>query len=201
MKSYYRLTKSLDQNYGFVTKMTLPDTADGRTSSVLAGKKITVPVPNPLTFDVGYLNGADPHHYNEGAGFIIISDLFLQALQKAGVDNFQLFPAVLRDIKKKQRTWNNYYAFNEIGLLDAALLSKCEYEVISEGDGTEASPGIYGFLSVVLSAKKLKHEPKMFRLPQQAFDQLYISEDVKTVLQEMSPPEKFGMAVEKTEVK
>jgi hypothetical protein len=194
------LRQSFIDNYVVETKLRLAPDPIGRVSTCLAGREILVPVPNPLKIDLGRLDGTNPRHYMDGSRILIVSGLLLEAFKAAGVDNFQAFPVVLRDMQT-ERKWNNYYAFNEIGLIDAALLEECKYHVIDEGSESEDKPAWLGFNEVVLSAKKLKREPKMFRLVQSPFDQLYISEQVRVVLKRLSPPEKWGIHFSETEVK
>jgi hypothetical protein len=165
------------------------------------GREILVPVPNPLVIELKHLKkDENPRHFIDSVRFLIISDLLLKALKDAGVDNFQILPVTLRDVKTK-RTWENYYAFNEIGLFDAALLEECNYGIIDPGDEKLGIWPLYSFFKMVLSAKKLKREPKMFRIVHDPGEQLYVSEDVVDVLRKMSPPEKWGLNVKKTEVK
>jgi hypothetical protein len=198
--NYYRLEQSLADNYVVETDLNLPLTPNGHSSTCFLGREILVPVPNPVEIDLGRLDGTNPRHYMTGADAVIISDLLLEVFKKAGVDNFQVFPAVLHD-RQSNRKWDNYYLFNEIGVRDAVLLEECEYHLISEGDEAAGRyPGL-GFMEVVLSAEKLKDEPKMFRLVQEPDQQLYLSEEVMVVLRKMSPPEKWGVGCEKTEVK
>jgi hypothetical protein len=162
------------------------------------GEKMPVPIPNPLEVEIETLKRKiTPRHFLSGPGIVVISPLFLKALKAAGVTNYEVFPAVLQ-FRKTNQTWNNYLAFNEIGLLDAALLEECEYTVISEGPHRK-----YPLLSIrklVLSAKKLKHEPKMFRIVHDPMN-LYISEAVFDTLEKMCPPEKWGIIGEGVEIK
>jgi hypothetical protein len=202
MKQYYRLTQALENGNAFDNEPDLPPDPEGYTSTFLDGRKIVVPVPNPLEINLAHLKkNENPSHFIcNSAHFLIISDLLLTAFKDSGITNFQIFPVVLKDTKTK-REWNNYYAFNELDCIDAALLEKCEYDVLVEGDKKLRIIPLYSFDEVVLSAKKLKKEPKMFRIIHDPGEQLYISEDVVDVLRANSPPEKWGLFIKKTEVK
>jgi hypothetical protein len=162
------------------------------------GEKMPVPIPNPLEVEIETLKRKiTPRHFLSGPGIVVISPLFLKALKAAGVTNYEVFPAVLQ-FRKTNQTWNNYLAFNEVGLLDAALLEECKYTVLSEGPHRKYP--LLGFTEIVLSAKKLKSEPKMFRMVQ-APEYLYISQVVYDMLVKMSPPEKWGIACKRIEIK
>jgi hypothetical protein len=202
MKQYYRLTQDLENGNEFDNEPDLPPDPEGYTSTFLDGRKIVVPVPNPLELNMKYLKkNENPSHFIcISARFLIISDLLLTAFKDSGITNFQIFPVVLKDPKTK-RKWNNYYAFNELGQLDAVLLEECKYGIIDPGDEKLGIWPLYSFFNVVLSAKKLKKEPKMFRIIHDPGEQLYISEDVVIVLRKMAPPEKWGACIKKTEVK
>jgi hypothetical protein len=201
VKKYYRITQSFQDSYGIATELNLPPDPEKHISTCLAGREIRVPVPNPLEIDLKHLKkDENPRHFIQSARLIIISNLLLKVLKESGVDNFQIFPVVLKDPKTK-RTWNNYYAFNELGLLDAALLKECEYDVLDEGDKKLGILPLYSFDTVVLSAKKLKKEPKMFRIIHDPGQQLYLSEDVIPLIDKLSPPEKWGIRFEEKEPK
>jgi hypothetical protein len=197
-QAYYRLTQNTEDKYVALTKIRLPQNVDGSESTFILGDKINVPVPNPLEIDLDNLNGGSPRHYIEGFSIVIISELFLAALKKAEVDNFQVFPVALRD-KKDGREWRNYYAFNEIGAIDVVSIEDCEYDVLDDEDGD--IPAL-SFDRVVLSAKKLKtSNQKIFRLAQDPSHCIYISGEVVEILLEMTPPEKWGISCTKIEIK
>jgi len=195
---YFELTSQ--DAYELDADRNLPLTTIGYQVSFDFGEKITVRIPNPLEVDIEVFTRKQkitPRHFLVGAGIVIISPLFLEALKAAGVTNYEVFPAVLR-FQKTNQTWNNYLAFNEVGLLDAALLEECKYTVLSEGPHRKYP--LLGFTEIVLSAKKLKSEPKMFRMVQ-APEYLYISQVVYDMLVKMSPPEKWGIIGEGVEIK
>jgi hypothetical protein len=198
--NYYRLQQNANDDYSATTKVRLPQNADGSESTFILGDKINVPVPNPIIIDLDGLEGGNPRHYIEGFSIVIISELFLTALRKAGVDNFQIFPVVLRD-KDSDRKWDNYYAFNELGVIDAVSLGHCEYDTLDEGDEDSNEPPALSFDKVVFSEEKLKNNPKMFRLAQDPAHCIYISKEVVDVLLELTPPEKWGVGCFIIEVK
>jgi hypothetical protein len=197
---YRKLTQSMKDSYAVSSRLDLPLSPEGYVPSFLYGKEMYGTVPNPLEIELDHLRGGNPRHFIEGASILGISDLLLQAFKKAGVDNYQFFPVVLLDKRNKTRQWDNYYGFNVVGLIDAIAQKQCEYGVLSERDEAEGGFPLLAFDKVVLSAAKLKDVPKIFRLVQCPFDQLYISEDVITVLMEMCPPEKWGITLTEVEI-
>jgi hypothetical protein len=201
MKNYWRIRKSLNDRCVVATKLPFSRDLDGRVFTLKEGRKVLANIPNPLEICLERLEGGCPRHFMTGAGIVIISDLLLRAFEAAGVDNFEVFPIILKD-KVSERSWSNYYAFNEIGLFDAALLEECRYHVLSERE--DISIGLwpmYAFDKVVLSVKKLKREPKMFRLVHNPAEQLYISSAVREVLKEQTPLGKWGILFSEVEVK
>jgi hypothetical protein len=181
-------------------KHSLPLLPDGRSVSFLSGEEITVPIPKPLRIDVemikrkktagasGAAKRATPTpvlkskakreivlgQYLAGPDIVVISRDFLEILKLAGVSNFQVFPAILSH-KKSKRTWRKYYAFNAIGLHDAALLELSGYTVLSE-EADRKYP-LLDFKRLLFSKQKLEGGPKMFRLAH-APERLYVSGDV-----------------------
>jgi hypothetical protein len=162
-----------------------------------SGIPIVVPTPEVFKFDIRIKETAQPLHFIQGVGSLVVSDKFLDALRQAGVDNFEIWPAILCDPKTK-REWENYYLFNEIGLLDAVLLEESDHDVILDGNGGDIPP-FMGFHEVVFDAKKTNGK-KMFRIPQCPID-LYMSWDVIKVLIELSPPETWGATANKIELR
>jgi hypothetical protein len=198
---YFKLTQSLKDDYVITSNadIDLPSAPGRGASSFKLGEEMHVSVPNPLEVTLSGLGKGRPRHYIQGAAIVVISDLLLQAFKKAGVDNFQVFPVVLRD-EKSNRKWDNYYAFNEIGLIDAISTEHSKYHVLDKRDETKGEFPLLMFYKVVFSAEKLKNGYKMFRLVQSSHDQLYISEDVMKVLMEMCPPEKWGVTYTEVEI-
>jgi hypothetical protein len=163
------------ESYTLNAEHSLPLLPNGQSVSFTSGKKITIPIPKPLKVDIETLKRKiNPGHFLAGPGIVVVSRDFVEGLKYAGVDNFQVFPAVLRHQKTNQ-TWRNYLAFNEIGLVDAALLELCRYTVISERPHRKYP--LLDFTRLVFSLQKLKKNPKMFRMVH-APDKLYISGEI-----------------------
>jgi hypothetical protein len=166
--------------------------------SFLEGKYIDpsrIMLPMPLVYETNHVDGMEAEPYIEGK-YPVVSDFFIKTLTNAGVDNFQLFPAILKS-SKTMREWTDYHAFNVIGLIDAALMEECSYDVIMEGSG--AIPPVVGFHHYVFSAEKLKDEPRMFRLWHSR--DLFFSDHVMQVLKNIMPLDKWNISATKVPVK
>jgi hypothetical protein len=86
------------------------------------GQEITYRIKEPLKYELhpGYPGQLLPMYESEAP---IMREDLLAALTNAGVDNLQLFQAILKDPRAKVEH-TNYKAVNVIGLVAAADLSK-----------------------------------------------------------------------------
>jgi hypothetical protein len=193
---YYQVLQDPGNLTRIKSPLGLPDDSDGFPVDVLSGIPIVVLTPEVFEFDINPEKDEEPLHFIGGIGSLVVSDKFLDALRQAGVDNFEVWPAILRDPKTK-REWKNYYLFNEIGLLDAVLLEESDHDLLLGGNGGGIPP-LIGFHEVVFDAKKTNGK-KMFRIPQCEIN-LYMSWDVIKVLIQLSPPEKWGIRADKVEL-
>jgi hypothetical protein len=117
-----------------------------------------------------------------------VSTLFIEALRSAGVDNFQTFPALLRN-EATNTEWLGYHAFNAIGLVDAIDAGESKGDTIMLGD--DMVPPLIDYTKLVFA------EPKtmgmlMFRLVQSPGD-LFVRDAVKDRLLTMKPQEGWGI--------
>jgi len=104
-----------------------PPTALGRIPDLpgppwMTGRPITIDVPDPLVFEL------DPHYPGEMLPLYVddiplMRDDLLEVLKGTGVDNLQLFNAVVRNTKKRV-AHTNYKAFNIVGVIAAADLPR-----------------------------------------------------------------------------
>jgi hypothetical protein len=158
---YYYIQESICSPYMITSALTRIPKNRGRTPAIsfTKGVKIEEAVPNPMIYEVNFPESVNPPYLQRIHP--VVNGIFLEALQKAEVDNFQLFPAELHNPETK-KTWTGYNILNVIGLVDAALLEACEYNVVMEGN--DKIPPVYGFHKRVFSAEKLKNKPEMFRL-------------------------------------
>jgi hypothetical protein len=174
----------------------LPNDSGEFSINVYRGIPIVVSTPEVFELNINSKEDEGPLHFLEGIDSLVVSDKFLGALRQAGVDNFEVWSAILRD-PKTNREWENYYLFSEIGLLDAVLLEESDHDALLGGSGGGIPP-LIGFHEIVFDAKKTNGK-KMFRIPQCEID-LYMSRDVVRVLIELEPPETWGMGFDRIEL-
>jgi hypothetical protein len=186
---YYEIVQDFNEVFCIKTPLGLPNRPDGRSSSLLFGRIVVVPVPPVFEFEVTGYDYLEPRHFLRGDESVVVSEKFLDALRQAGVDNFEVWPAILRE-RGGKRVWRNYFAFNEIGLLDAVATEASTGDMLLEGNGENIKP-VIAFDEVVFDGRKT-HGKKMFRIPQWP-SVLYISGTVMDVLRKLAPPEKWGI--------
>jgi hypothetical protein len=186
---YYRIEQHYDDYFKIKTPLNLPDTPEGFTTNVISGWRVSVPTPPLFEFTVNCAESQRPKHLITGECNLVISGELLAALRKIGVDNFETWPVVLRE-PNTSREWKDYFLFNEIGLLDAVLMSESQGDTLMEGNN-EGIPPVIGFHEIVFDAKKTRNR-KMFRIPQMPTD-LYISDVVKAYLDTLHTPEEWGI--------
>lgn len=100
--------------------------------SWMGGRRIeenTVPQPLRYMLDPDY-GGTPKAMYDSKANPVMRDDL-VNVLTSAGVDNIQYFDAVLYDPESKKQ-YNNYKAFNIVGLVAAADMRQSELMGTSE---------------------------------------------------------------------
>ncbi|TEW43763.1 imm11 family protein [Psychromonas algicola] len=92
---------------------------------IAVSKKDNIPNPVTIDFDVyqGY-NGELPHIRD--LGITMMSQTLVDILISAGVDNLELFPAILKNNQTGQTL--PYQIFNVIGLVSAMDLQASDYE-------------------------------------------------------------------------
>lgn len=186
---YHRIKGSRLSDYGVRKDPKLPPDV-----SFIEGVMITEPLPNPMIFEVNHPSQDKlPHLFN--TTIPVISDYLVKTLRSGGVDNFQVFPAVLRN-SKIGVAWRGYWAFNVIGMLAAANLEKSEYDTIMEDDPEGVDVPLVGFLTIVLNKKKTHHEA-MFRMAESP-DTLLIHDRILKHMIANRPPDGWG--VDATEI-
>jgi hypothetical protein len=143
-------------------------TEDDEDRSWHSGVRFTTPPPDPIEVEI------DPDYDGELTEFTdeplpLMSKRMLAALRQAGVNNLDTYRVVIRHPETKQ-TYDNYVAFNLIGKIAAADLSKSAYD-----------PSIKWFDSIVLNEKATRGV-LMFRLAE-SLNAIFIHEKVKDRLQ------------------
>jgi hypothetical protein len=188
-KSFYEIRQDAHNLIRIKTPLGLPGSPDGQPTDVISGIPVTVPTPKVFEFDINPGKNEEPAHFLEGTDSLVLSTRFVNALRQAGVDNFEIFPAILRD-PKTNRKWRDYYLFNEIGLVDAVIQEASDGDIIIEGNGDDI-PDLIAYNEVVFDGKKVAGH-KMLRIPQCPID-LYMAEEVLEVLVDIFPLEKWGV--------
>jgi hypothetical protein len=194
---YYKIEAEIANPYTICEVPDIPtESWDDLSITFNRGTSISAKVPNPLEIIVNYPKSSVPAPYLESI-YPVVNDDFIRAMKMADTDNYQIFPAILKT-EDLSHLWQGYFAFNVIGLLDAALLKKCKYDIIMEGN--DEIPPVMGFHHYVFSAEKLKNKPHMFRLWQSS-DDLFISDHVMKVLKSIMPLDKWNITATEVEVK
>ncbi|PTL77830.1 hypothetical protein DAT35_42265 [Vitiosangium sp. GDMCC 1.1324] len=161
----------------------------------MRGALIQESLPSPLTFRVNFPKSV-PLPHMLGERIPVVSDRFVAALRKAGVDNFQLFPAVLRN-PNEHAEWTGFHVFNVLGLLDAADMDASKYQTLMAGN--DQVPALVEFEELVLS-RAATYEKPMFRIVQEP-SLLLVHERVVDVLKSESPPDGWGIIATEVEVR
>jgi hypothetical protein len=123
----------------------------------MSGQPVTDAPPKPLVYTLDPDYGGMPKAMYDEEAVPVMRDDVVDALRRAGVDNLQLFEAVLREPKSgKEHT--AYKAFNVIGLV------ACAEPAASELMGTSSSDvGDVDFHGLVIDDSKT-HGLLLFRL-------------------------------------
>jgi hypothetical protein len=147
---YYILINDISSDFD----STLNEPTDlPRDVNFISGSIITHKFDNPLIFTTNAKSGDTMVDFSRGS-ITLMSKLFLELLQKSGVDNLQVFPAIVKS-EEDGTTWNNYFAVNVLGMVSCAVLSKSTYN--------EIMPGHYIFSELAIDSSKGK-DALLFRL-------------------------------------
>ena len=108
-------------------------------------------------------------------GITVMSKRLREALDRAGVDNIEYYPAVLTNTETGEKY--EYFAFKVIGLVAAADLDSSEYTSF-DGDALIDT----SFETLAIDESKA-HGLKLFRLAEN-INALMVHEEVKNVIEE-----------------
>ena len=188
---YHHIEPDNFSDYGVTRKPKLPDGV-----SFIKGVSITEPLPEPLIFEVDYPKRDDIPHFL-GDTISLFSDHLVKTLRSGGVDNFQVFPAVLRN-PSRGLEWTNFWAFNAVGLIEAAALDRSGYDTIMGADSDGVDIPLLGFTKLVLSKAKVR-EALMFRLAESP-STLLIHDKINAHIDANDPPDGWGFDATEIEV-
>lgn len=132
-------------------------------SSWISGGVINAPVPQPLEFVVE-ADEDDPDPDEPGImlemyqfGVVLMTDRLVAALRESGVDNLQVFDAIIRH-PSATKTLPHYKVVNIVGVVACADLNRSEYALTDGAAILDVS-----FDSLVID-EKLARGQLMFRL-------------------------------------
>lgn len=108
---------------GVYPSAAMADEPEEGGASWFHGRPITMSMPNPLIYRLDPQRPGNIREMMDDLSRPLMSDSLVAALSAVGVDNLQLFDAVIED-PATGATHTNYKAFNVIGVVDAADMSK-----------------------------------------------------------------------------
>ncbi len=114
----------------------------------MLGRKLTMKVPTPLHYELDPNRPGNPAVLYDEKSIPIMRDDLVDALQHAGVDNLELFDAVVSDPNTGQ-SYTNYKAFNVLGLVACADMGASEFMGTSESEMLDVD-----FDALVIDEKK-----------------------------------------------
>ena len=147
--------------------------------SWMLGQPVVFEGPFPITYVLDDEYDGTPKALYAKAHPVMRDDL-AQALTDAGVDNLQMFPAILED-REAGKQYTNYKAFNVVGLVSCADMDA------SRLMGTSASRmGDADFDRLIIDESRTDGL-LMFRLAE-AVNAIVVSERVRSVIEERGIP-------------
>lgn len=140
--------------------------------SWMVGQRIAEVISEPIKATLSVNSGKDLRDAFLATNVTLFSLRLVTALEAAGVDNLQIYPAEILD-PKLNRTTSDFRAVNIVGLVEAADMQKSSYDPTSE-------PPMAEFENIVLKTK-LPKNLLIFRLAENP-SFILIHETVKKVL-------------------
>ncbi|MDH5651287.1 MAG: hypothetical protein OEZ39_05385 [Gammaproteobacteria bacterium] len=178
---YYKLETDIYQDYGIIEDPVLPDGVYFNRGTVIDAE-----LELPLKFETNCDDENPPLEYMAGVA-PVCSKLMLDALQAAGIDNIQTFPAILTTYAN-ETVWDGYFALNIIGKVSAADMEKSKFVSIGEWPG--GTP-FAGFQNLVIDKNKT-HDLYLFRLAE-CPSEIIIHKDIIDKLLSAPPPKGWGI--------
>lgn len=121
--------------------------------SFIRGASIALPMEPMMVFTTNAVAGDKLPDFS-GGSIPVMSLHFLTLLEKAGVDNLQKFPILIKS-DEDETIWQGYFAVNILGLIQCADLSRSDYGEIWHG--------LYDFDTLAIDTSKLNGS-LLFRL-------------------------------------
>ncbi len=142
------------------------------------GQRITRELPSPLHIDL-YTDEGDAMVPMFHAGILLMEKKMVKTLMDAGVDNLQLFTAILHD-RENSREYDNYFAVNILGTIAAVDFDQSNYTAHGE-PVTDVD-----FEGLTIDESKTDNA-SMFRLAE-SVSGIVIHEKIKTALESANIP-------------
>ncbi|SMF27149.1 hypothetical protein SAMN02745866_01724 [Alteromonadaceae bacterium Bs31] len=119
----------------------------------LIGAPLPKSIKTPIEFKTSYSSGAVAQHFFDyGTCIPAVSKAFVEVLVSAGVDNFELLPATLKN--DAGYVWEDFFALNVIGMVNATDLHNPIYEEIMGGN-EEGMPPLGVFTALALREERI----------------------------------------------
>lgn len=173
---------SLD--YGVVAN---PDIGDD--PAFLTGHLIGEDLPT-LVFEVNFPKDARLPHFL-GYEIPLVSGELIQVFKATGIDNFQIFPARLTNSETGQ-FWDDFFAFNVLGLIRAANLEYSDFDVLMDGGDDSEVPALLAFREIALDKDKIPSAVLMFRMAEDPGN-LIVHEQLVKLLFKNRPEDGWGI--------
>ena len=141
----------------------------------MKGRRLEIAVPEPLEFRVDEDYSGEPPALSEELGIPILREDLLEALHGAGVDNLEVFRAVVRD-PANDCEYGNFLAFNIVGLVSAT-----NWDESKTLDSNDSEAVDVDFASLVIDGAAAG-DLKLFRLAE-AVNAIVVHESVKDAVE------------------
>jgi hypothetical protein len=162
----------------------------------LEGALIRVPLPVPVVVPVNHPLDSPPKAYVPGR-VPAVQNVLAEVLRDAGADNFEAFPARLTN-RAVDAQWDDYVAFNVVGLVDAVDMAQSRSATLIGGGGAGEPPPLVAFDRVVLRAGRTRGL-RMFRVPESP-TLWFVDAGVVRYLRANRPPGGWGLTVQPVDV-
>jgi Immunity protein family (Imm11) len=176
---YYEVMPDMYADFG-VTDDPVP-----RPGLFMLGQPFTRALPEPVVFPVDNTDEHPPRGM-EGISVPVWSGALLRSLQGAGVDNLQVFHAILRN--DAGREWRDYFAVNVLGAVSCMAKSTEATKVAERPSGMQFAKVhklvINPARAAGLELFRLAESPTMLLMHQRLFE----------VLQKNAPPDGWGLS-------
>jgi len=136
----------------------------------------------------GLFDKATPPSHFEGGKIPLFSEPLLSALASAGIDNLQLFPAII--VGQAGGTWSHYRAVQIVGVVRCVDLKATDHVVI--GPGNDNVPPLIHALNLQLDPNRIPAEVRLFR-PAEQPTAIIMADSVLEFLIAQRPTEGWGI--------